>query len=60
MKEPISGETALNIAVKAIQDSLGVTDGSFAGMYFCGNDDWEYCKEMLDNYIEAEKEFKDA
>lgn len=55
----IDGEQALHIAVKAIQDSMGVKYGDFAGIYFGGNPNWEDAVLMLDNYIQAEKDFRE-
>jgi hypothetical protein len=59
MSKPIDGDQALNIAVAAIQKSLGVKTGDFAGVYFSGNDNWYLLVEMLDEYIKAEIAFRE-
>ena len=43
-------EDALNLAVKHIQDALGVKSGDFAGLFFSD----EYVQRILADYIRAE------
>lgn len=49
-------EDALNAAVAVIQDSIGVTEGDFAGLFFA-SDDGEKIRDILKKYMAAELSF---
>lgn len=46
-------ESALNAACADIQQQLGVTDGGFASLWFCGERE-EMILSILSDYITAE------
>ena len=46
-------DTSANIAVKHIQDQLGVQTGDLAGMHFSG-DNWDTIVSILADYIQEE------
>lgn len=48
-------EEALNVAIRHIQDDLGVTTGDLAGMFFSG-DSFDTIKNVFVEYIQAELE----
>ena len=50
-------ENALHEACRHIQDALGVTTGDTAGLFFCGQQEYEI-HEILCRYIDIELMFK--
>jgi hypothetical protein len=49
---------ALSLALKAIQDEIGVKTGDFASVYFSGSR-WQQLSQIMKDYIEAELKNKE-
>jgi len=60
--KPIDAEDAANIALKAIQDAMGITEGDVAGLYFSDagpNPKWDEFRDIIEDYMKFEIEFRD-